>query len=726
MYMHAMHGFVAMGGQHISFRDPFVFMLHSNVDRLFARWQTDPAHTDRLDPDLMYGTEGGSLEVDIEPWSGGIGIRPWASPENEGVPRNYKHLSIVVPPCYDTNFTNIPQAEVLNEGSPPVINFNDVPTGTTTVRAATFRVYGCGDATIRVKPGSGPAAPFSILHPISGSVTVGHQLLPYRDVRIWVAYTAGAAGVPVPDGSATFQCTQSGQEFTFTLKANAIAKPTVAVMLALDQSGSMNDPAGTSGDIRVNILKEAAIRFMEVIPANDGVGLIRFDTDAYPINDATYPGFAVTRITSDSMFDAARVGGISAVNNHATNLAGATSVGDGVFLARQVLNAVPAADYDHKAIIVFTDGLENRAQSIADVTGSIDNRTFAIGLGNEMQVNTSALTALTNGTGGYLRLTGSLSASTDDYFRLSKYFLQILAGVTNNNIILDPNGYIAPGSTVAIPFFVNEADIDCTAILMTDFPVVDMKIKTPGGDIIDMANAGGLAINYQASDRTRYYKFNFPVGFPTGNHGGKWHVLLNINDNDYKKALNGLRQGKGMFAHARTVLGTHGAKYSVMINTYSNLKFDAKISLNSMEPGAVVTLHSNFTEYDLPVEKRAVVDVIITRPGGAVQTLRLNELDGGVYENSFVANMAGTYNCRFMAKGITLRGTRFTREMTLDAAVFPGGNRPPAKGDELEPGGGNSGGGMVDVYRKCCTWMRWLLLLIILLMIVIIFLLIRR
>ena len=31
-----MHGFVNMGSQHTSFRDPFVFLLHSNVDRLFA------------------------------------------------------------------------------------------------------------------------------------------------------------------------------------------------------------------------------------------------------------------------------------------------------------------------------------------------------------------------------------------------------------------------------------------------------------------------------------------------------------------------------------------------------------------------------------------------------------------------------------------------------------------------------------------------------------------
>jgi hypothetical protein len=59
-----MHGFVNMGGKHISFRDPFVFLLHSNVDRLFARWQTDPAHSERLNPDTVYGAES-NLDVEV-------------------------------------------------------------------------------------------------------------------------------------------------------------------------------------------------------------------------------------------------------------------------------------------------------------------------------------------------------------------------------------------------------------------------------------------------------------------------------------------------------------------------------------------------------------------------------------------------------------------------------------------------------------------------------------
>jgi hypothetical protein len=104
-----MHGFVSMGPQHRSFEDPFVFLLHSNVDRLFARWQTDPAHPKRLNPDTVYGTASGSLDVLVEPWSTGFSLgkftRPWCAPENESTPYTYKDPSIVAPPLYDTNLS---------------------------------------------------------------------------------------------------------------------------------------------------------------------------------------------------------------------------------------------------------------------------------------------------------------------------------------------------------------------------------------------------------------------------------------------------------------------------------------------------------------------------------------------------------------------------------------------------------------------------------------------
>ncbi|MGI0072937.1 MAG: tyrosinase family protein [Nitrosotalea sp.] len=131
----AAHSYIGgnLSNAHLSFRDPFVFLLHANIDRLWAMWQRQPGKSDRLDPDKVYNTESnttGSGDVDsgdpfwgilspLEPWAGfnaqtlatGIvtslmPIRPWYPPENEQtLPGNYKtskDISIVIPPSYDT------------------------------------------------------------------------------------------------------------------------------------------------------------------------------------------------------------------------------------------------------------------------------------------------------------------------------------------------------------------------------------------------------------------------------------------------------------------------------------------------------------------------------------------------------------------------------------------------------------------------------------------------
>ncbi len=85
------HDFVAhsyIGGTieqaHYSFHDPFVFLLHSNLDRLWARWQTEPGHSARMNPVTAYAglspSEITTLSTDhVEPWAGGTGLEPWAS-----------------------------------------------------------------------------------------------------------------------------------------------------------------------------------------------------------------------------------------------------------------------------------------------------------------------------------------------------------------------------------------------------------------------------------------------------------------------------------------------------------------------------------------------------------------------------------------------------------------------------------------------------------------------
>ncbi|MER5205503.1 tyrosinase family protein [Streptomyces sp. NPDC002825] len=93
-----------IGNAHTSFRDPFVFLLHSNVDRLFAMWQYEDPAT-RLDPATVYGDDPGEplwYVRRLQPWDGSGRTRPWVRPELEREVKDYQHTSIVNPPQYDT------------------------------------------------------------------------------------------------------------------------------------------------------------------------------------------------------------------------------------------------------------------------------------------------------------------------------------------------------------------------------------------------------------------------------------------------------------------------------------------------------------------------------------------------------------------------------------------------------------------------------------------------
>ena len=161
----AAHGYIGgnLGDAHISFRDPFVFFLHANIDRLWAMWQRQPGRRGRLDPAQVYHTEESSttiatrddvevgepywgIQLPLAPWAGFAAqtqmkdvwpVRPWAAapagqpPEDEeNLPGNNKTSTdptVVIPPSYDTavhsmyiivNRDTYSSAEVSAKGTP--------------------------------------------------------------------------------------------------------------------------------------------------------------------------------------------------------------------------------------------------------------------------------------------------------------------------------------------------------------------------------------------------------------------------------------------------------------------------------------------------------------------------------------------------------------------------------------------------------------------------------
>ncbi|MFV2061624.1 MAG: tyrosinase family protein [Gammaproteobacteria bacterium] len=105
----SLHGWIGgnIASGDTAFEDPFVFMFHSNIDRLWAMWQTAPGYDWRLNADQIYGIEGSDPKIteNLEPWAGASSMRPWASPDNQQFAKNSKHPSIIMPPQYDTMAT---------------------------------------------------------------------------------------------------------------------------------------------------------------------------------------------------------------------------------------------------------------------------------------------------------------------------------------------------------------------------------------------------------------------------------------------------------------------------------------------------------------------------------------------------------------------------------------------------------------------------------------------
>jgi hypothetical protein len=101
--------------------DPFFFMLHGNVDRLWAMWQRNPAALSRLDPATAYDGHSGNVNIttNMRPWDGtGTAIQPWTIGDGYIVVKNPKHPSVVSPPIYDTAPLVIP---ILQPGEAVVI-----------------------------------------------------------------------------------------------------------------------------------------------------------------------------------------------------------------------------------------------------------------------------------------------------------------------------------------------------------------------------------------------------------------------------------------------------------------------------------------------------------------------------------------------------------------------------------------------------------------------------
>lgn len=566
----------------------------------------------------------------------------------------------------------------------PSISFTNISegvggAGVTTWRAIRFDVTTCRSLTFRVT--AGPTGGFGTPLGLVDTVTA-IDANPVANALLWLSYTSTSAGASA-SGSVTVHNDETGQDWMIPINANTVARPKTAISLVLDHSGSMAEDAG-NGQVKVAKLREAGTIFISAMLQGDGLSIVRFDDTAQilmPVTDVGPPTIGSGRATA-----------IGVISGNGLDPAGNTSIGAAVQNGKSALDAAQALGtphYDVTAMLVLTDGMENTAPMLADVSSSITANTFAVGLGIPENISVAALNVLTQGHNGYLLVTGALTS--DQAARLNKYFLQVLAGITNANVVLDPAGVLAPGTVQRIPFSMSEADYGLDVFVLCEKPwLLQFALETPDGTIISPITGGN--VQHVIVNNLSYYRLGLPAipAQPAGTHGGTWNVLL---------AMSGYRA----FTDTQAVIvsGRPTVRYEVIVHTYTNLQFRAYLQQHAYTPGSVVSMQATLREYDQPVERRASCWADVTRPDNSNFTLFMTEEEPGYFEGSFVAPLPGLYTARMRATGTSFYGDTFTREQTLSAVIVLG-----RAGDPLgHPDGSGDDAGIDLGTRFWCEWL---------------------
>jgi hypothetical protein len=114
---------------------------------------------------------------------------------------------------------------------------------------------------------------------------------------------------------------------------------------------------------------------------------------------------------------------------------------------------------------------------------------------------------------------------------------------------------------------------------------------------------------------------------------------------------------------------------------------EARVSQNSLQPGALMTVRALLSEYGVPVSHRATVMAQVEAPYGSSTTLAMPEAAPGTFEGSLLATQTGVYRFRVVANGSTWRGLPFTREQSVTGTAFPQGDSPyPTSGPDPNEG----------------------------------------
>lgn len=656
--------------------DPIFFLHHANIDRMWSIWQkkVPPGAALYVQSSTTLGHKLNDAMLYNEP--GDTAPFPIGATPAQMINGHTMHGDGV---WYESDLPEI-------DAPSPSLSFVNVPQGLTSYKAVRFKIK--AGRPVRFRITGNPTGNFGLTPMGSEFVATPVDADDFFYGYVWVQLTAPAGAVVnssigirayIVDDEGYFAATEGGEfslgDYSVTLSATTVPRESNAIALVLDRSGSMAADAG-GGSTRSQLLANAIGVFRDLMLPGDQVAVTTFDDIV------------------DTPIHIQAVSGAPAFNTVDLSPRGATWIGGGMQAGAAELTA---ATHPGRSMIVLTDGNQNVHPYIHELpAGTITNRTYAIGFGLPGQVSDEALNDITANTNGDLIITGNVG-SDEQRFMLTKYFVQVLAGVTNSQVILDPDGKLYLGSEDVIAFQVADADVYVDAIVLCPIPkFLEFVLRTPGGDLIKPGSAQPN-VKWIDGRQVSCYRMVLPAlaASASGSHAGTWNAILRLKD---EKEISRLLRSRELSATTVSPPVGKYLPYSFLVHATSNLRMEAWKVQDDTAPGSRVRINASLKAYDVPFSGKASVWVEVTAPDASSQVIKLDAGSEGRHATDYTTSLAGVYVFRVMAEGLTAGGSSWTREKTLTAGVFR--NR----------GGGRDGGGSNGDARGCaCEWLRCLL-----------------
>jgi hypothetical protein len=460
-----------------------------------------------------------------------------------------------------------------------------------------------------------------------------------QTVHLWVTYNTSLVTPPL-DG--VIGVTAGGKAYAIPVSGNTVTFKNTQLALALDCSYSMTEPAGT-GLTKMDVLKAALDVLITVVRQGDAMGFAPFSDDAL---SPAQPLLAITDAASRETLRAF-VDDLPISNN--------TSIGDGLVAAHALL-ADPGT-YENAAVIVVTDGKETAPDYISTVADQITSTTFALGIGTASNVAFGTLQTLTGNRGGAILLTGDPTVG-DNRYALEKNLLQILHGATNDEIILDPLGTIAPGRVHELEIPITEAETSFEATVVSDdAALLKLGLKTPEGEIIDASTLSTLpGARVVTGSRVHSLALTLPLKTAGGAFAkaGTWRLLLasRLEPNEPNgPEASGQSSGKRL-------------TYAALVSARSAIRFRARLT----QDRGLFLLEAVVSAFGAapPGAMRIVAEV--RGPNQLRTEVLLKEREPGRYLAEYRPGSQGDYSVRLRAHGRSPAAYPFSRELSLVGA----------------------------------------------------------